>query len=168
MFSVRKPTPGTPSLCTSVCCFSEISRLSQTKPRFDDEPVAQIGVIEIGDDGGEQFARLVRIDNAARFGEQRRRHHVARQHFAVAIENVGPRGRHGVARDAAMRGLGVRRDRVEHETTSDDEIDHRKRRNRETEPRLRLLAAIDIAAIEHRLRDPAMPGLFDRSFGLHR
>ena len=42
------------------------------------------------------------IDDAVGLGEERGRTHVGRQNLAVAIENVGPRGRHRVLRhDAA-------------------------------------------------------------------
>ena len=52
--------PAVPRWWTSFCCFGVISRRSQTKPRLEDKPLAQIGAVQIGDDGRQQFARLVR------------------------------------------------------------------------------------------------------------
>ena len=80
-----------------------ISRLSQTKRRFEAEPLAQLGGVEIGHDRGEQLGRLVDVDDAVRLAEQRGHAHVGRQDFAVAVEDVGPRGRHRVVRDGAPR-----------------------------------------------------------------
>ena len=57
------------------------------------EPLAQIGGIEIGDHRGQQLARLVDVDDPARLGEQRRRPDVGCEDLAVAVENVGTRGR---------------------------------------------------------------------------
>jgi hypothetical protein len=61
------------------------------------------------------FHRLVDIDQPFRLAEQRGGLHVGRQHLAVAVEDVGPRGRDRVARAAAPRRMAVRRHRVEHE-----------------------------------------------------
>ena len=88
--------PGRPSRWISRCCSGVMSRLSQTKPRLEDEPLAQFGGVEIGQDGGEELDRLVDVDHAARLGIERRHAHVGREHFAVAVEDVGTRGRNGV------------------------------------------------------------------------
>ena len=84
-----------------------ISRLSQTKPRARAEPVAHFGGVEIGQHGGQQLDRLVDVDDPARLGEQRRRAHVGREDLAVAIEDVGTRGRDRVPapRRAARYGF---------------------------------------------------------------
>ena len=67
------------------------------------EPLAHFLGVEIGHHGGEQLDRLVDVDEPLRLGEQRGRLHVGRQDLAVAIEDVGPRGRDRVARAAAPR-----------------------------------------------------------------
>ena len=56
---------------------------------------------------GEQFDRLVDVDQLARLGEQRRRLHVGGEDHAVAVENVGPRGGDGVLADAAAAAVAV-------------------------------------------------------------
>ena len=56
--------PGMPSRCTSCCCCGVISRLSQAKPRLDAEPLAHLVGVEVGHHGGQQFDRLVDIDDA--------------------------------------------------------------------------------------------------------
>ncbi len=76
----------------------------------DDEPLAHFGAVEIGQRAGEQFDRLVLVDDAARLGEQRRRLDVGGEDRAVAVDDIGPRGRDGVLRGAALR-RGCRRRR---------------------------------------------------------
>ena len=99
--------PGMPRRWISCCCFGVISRLSQTKPFFDDEPVARFLAVEIGHHRGEQFLRLVDVDQLARLGEQRRRLHVGGEDLAVAVEDVGPRGGDRVLADAAAGAVAV-------------------------------------------------------------
>ena len=70
------------------------------------QPFAHFARIEIGQGRGQQLDRLVHIDDLARLGEQRRRAHVGREDLAVAVENVGPRGR-----DRIMRGRALVRTR---------------------------------------------------------
>ncbi len=84
-----------------------ISRLSQTKRRLEDEPLAQLRRVEVGQHGGEQFDRLVDVDDAVRLGEQRGRAHVGREDLAVAVEDVGPRGRDRVLRRRAPARRGL-------------------------------------------------------------
>ena len=67
------------------------------------QPLAQLGRVEVGQHRGEQFDRLVDVDDAVRLGEQRGRAHVGRQDLAVAVEDVGPRGRHRVGGVSAPR-----------------------------------------------------------------
>ena len=92
-----------------------ISRLSQTKPRLEDEPLAQFLGVEIGQHGGEQLDRLVDVDQLARLGEQRGRLHVGGEDLAVAVEDVGPRGGDRVLRDGAAAAVAVAGDREHHE-----------------------------------------------------
>ena len=63
--------------------------------------------VEIGQHRGEQFLRLVHVDELARLGEQRRRLHVGGEDLAVAVEDVGPGGGERVLR----RRCGGRRGR---------------------------------------------------------
>ena len=84
-----------------------MSRLSQTKPRFDDSRSRSSVGIEIGQVGGQKLDRLVDVDQPARFGVERGHAHVGRQHLAVAVENVRTRRRDGVAGTDAMRGAAV-------------------------------------------------------------
>ena len=99
--------PGMPSLWMSCCCCGVISRFSQTKPFFDAEPLAHLGGVEIGQRRGQQFDRLVLVDDPARLGEQRRRLDVGGEHCAVAVDDVGPRGGDGVLRAGAPRAVAV-------------------------------------------------------------
>jgi hypothetical protein len=47
--------------------------------------------LDIGQHQRQLFDHFVRIDDAPRLGKQRSRLDVGGQHFAVAIDNVGPR-----------------------------------------------------------------------------
>jgi hypothetical protein len=91
-----------PSRWISACCFGVISRLSQTKPRFDDRR-SRVSLVH----RGQKFLRLVDVDQLARFGEQRRRLDVGGENQAVAVEDVRPRGGDGVLADAAPRAVTV-------------------------------------------------------------
>ena len=124
------------------------------------QPLAQFRRVEIGQVGGEQFGRLVDVDEPARLGIERRHAHIGRQHFAVAIEDVGPRGGDGVAGNDAMRGVAVGSDREHHEPRGDDGIDGGEGQDRQADPRPRLGAAVDIAAVEQFADEPVPPMLF--------
>ena len=150
--------PGMPSRWISCCCFGVISRLSQTKPRFDDEPLAHFGGVEIGQHRGEQFDRLVHVDELARLGEQRRRLHVGGEDLAVAVEDIGPRGRDRVLRDAAAAAVAVADGREHHQPQRDHAIDAGEGDDGEAEPRLGLDVAIDVAAVEQRAQQRAASG----------
>ena len=67
------------------------------------EALPQLGGVRVRHDRGEQLGRLVHVDDAVRLREQRGRTDVRRQDLAVAIEDVGARGRHRVVGDAAPR-----------------------------------------------------------------
>ena len=133
-----------------------ISRLSQTKPRFDDKPLAHFVGVEIGQHRGEQFLRLVDVDELARLGEQRRRLHVGGEDLAVAVEDVGPRGGDRVLADAAAGAVAVALLREHHEAQRDDAVDGGEGDDGEAEPRLGLHVAVDVAAVEQRAQ-PALP-----------
>ena len=100
---------------SSACCFGVISRLSQTKPRLLPSRSRSSVASRSGITAVRQLDRLVDVDDAARLGEQRRRLHVGREDLAVAVENVGARGRDRVAGAAAPGRVAVRRDREDHQ-----------------------------------------------------
>jgi len=94
----------------SCCCFGVISRLSQAKTApLVGQTVAHFLGVEVGHHGGEQLDRLVDIDQPLWLAEQRGRLHVGRQHLAVAVDDVGPRGRDRITADngAVPRPSGV-------------------------------------------------------------
>ena len=122
-----------------------MSRLSQTKPRLRRQPLAQFGGVEIGQVGGEQFDRFVDVDEPARLGVERGHAHVGRQDFAVAVEDVGARGRDGVAGDDAMAVRLVGGDREHDEPHGDDGVDGGEGEDRQPDAGPRLGGAIDIA-----------------------
>jgi hypothetical protein len=65
------------------------------------EPVAHFLRVEVRHHGGQQFHRLVHVDQPLRLAEQRGHAHVCREDFAVAVEDIGPRRRGRVASSAA-------------------------------------------------------------------
>ncbi len=146
-----------PSRCTSACCLRRDLALEPDEAALPAEPLAQLGGVEVGHHGGQQLDRLVDVDDAARLGEQRRRLDVGREDFAVAVENIGARGRDRVCRSPAPRRMTVGRDREDHELRRDDAVDDGEAEHGEAEPRLGLAVAVDVAAVEQRLDDPAMP-----------
>ena len=113
------------------------------------QALAHFRGVEVGDHGGQQFDRLVLVDDPVRLAEQRGRAHVGRQDFAVAVEDVGPRGRHRVGRiGAPHRGVVGRR--IHHQPAGDDRIADAERDDGEPDARLRLGRAVDVAAVEQR------------------
>ena len=60
---------------------------------------AQFAGVEVGQDGGELFDRLVLVDDGARLREHRHHLDVGGHHLAVAVGEIGPRRGHG------LRGL---------------------------------------------------------------
>ena len=163
--------PGMPSRWISCCCFGVISRLSQTKPFFDDEALARFLAVEIGHHRGEQFLRLVDVDQLARLGEQRRRLHVGGEDLAVAVENVRPRGGDRVLADAAAGAVAVAVLGEHDEAQRDDAVDGGESDDGEAEPRLGFHVAVDVAAIEKRAHKALPAGLrrfCARAHRLHR
>ena len=121
------------------------------------ETLARFGGVEVGHHRGEQLERLVGIDDPPRLGEQRGDLEVGREYLAVAVDEVGARGRDRVDRAAAVGDTALGHDGIEHETSGDDRIDDGKADDCEAEPRLRLDRAVDVAAVEQRLEHPPMP-----------
>ncbi len=111
------------------------------------EPPAQLGGIDVRHHRGEQFGCFVDVDDPVRLGEQRGRAHVGRQDFAVAVEDVRPRGRHRILSDSAPRPMTLGHGRKHHQPGRDDRVTQRDDEHGEPDPRPRLGGAIDVAAI---------------------
>ena len=84
----------------SFCCFGVSCRLQPDEAGAALQLVVGLLVVDVGKHRRQLLDRLVGIDDAARFGKQRRRLDVGRQHFAVAVDDVGPRGGHPALRAA--------------------------------------------------------------------
>ena len=112
------------------------------------EPLAQLGGIGIGHDRGEQLGRLVDVDDSVRLPEQRGHAHVGCQDFAVAVEDVRPRGRNRVVPDGAAAALTFGQRREHDEPGGDDRIADGEHQHDQPDARARLDGAVDIAAIE--------------------
>ncbi len=117
---------------------------------------AQIDGVEIGEDLDELGDLALNVEDAARLGIERGPLHVGRQDLAVAVDDLGARGRDRVAA-AAFGRMTVGRNREDHELAGDDAVDHDEAEHREAEPGARLAGAVDVAAVEQRLHEPAMP-----------
>ena len=70
------------------------------------QPLAHFAGVEIRQRRGQQLDRLVLVDDAARLAEQARRLDVGGEHLAVAVDDIGPRGRDArpATRCGARRG----------------------------------------------------------------
>ena len=82
--------------------------LEPCEPAPGAEALARFGGVEVGHHGGEELERLVGIDDPPRLREQRGHLEIGREDFAVAVEEVGARGRDRVDRSAAMGRCGYR------------------------------------------------------------
>ena len=96
-----------PSRWISCCCLRRDLALEPDEAALRRQPLAHFGGVEVGQHRGQQFDRLVDVDELARLGEQRRRLDVGREDLAVAVEDVGPRGRDRVLADAAAAAMAV-------------------------------------------------------------
>ena len=123
------------------------------------QTVAHFLGVEVGQRRGEQFDRLVDVDQLARLGEQRRRLDVGGEDFAAAVEDVGPRGGDRVLADGAAAAVALAHIGEHHELGADDAIDAGEEHDGEAEPRLGLDIAVDVAAVEQRA-DEALPAGF--------
>ena len=97
------------------------------------QPFAEFRGIDIGQVGGEQFDGFIDVDQPARLAIERRHAHIGRQHFAIAVEDIGTRRGDRIAADA-VRGAAVGDDTEQHEPHRDDEVDDRKRDDRQARP----------------------------------
>ena len=101
------------------------------------ELVAQFLCIQIGQDGGDEFGRLVLVDDAARLGKERDRSDVGRHDLAVAVDDL--RARAGTLFDdgpAQRRRIGLEAEIDE--TGADHAIDHREAARDELQPQVAL------------------------------
>ena len=134
------------------------------------QPLAQILGVDIGQVGGQELGCLVDVDQPARLGIERGHAHVGRQDLAVAIQDVGTRGRDGVAGDHALHGMLVGLNREHYEPHGDHGIDERESENGEADARPRFGAAIEVLAVEQLADEPLPPRDFARadSGGLYK
>src|SRR3974390_1275638 len=123
------------------------------------QPVAHFLRVEIWQGGGEQFDRLVRIDQLARFGEQRGRFDVGRENLAVAVENVRPRGGDRVLPDRLPAEAALALPGKQNEFAGNHAIHGREQEHGEAKPRLRLHIAIHGAPVEERTEYALPAGL---------
>src|SRR5262249_11809532 len=122
--------------------------LEPGKTALRSEPIAHFAAIEVRQYAGQEFGRLVGIDDPARLREQGRGLEIGRQYFAVAVEDVGSRRLHRVGRSAAAYHVGIGRDRIEYEAKRNDGIDESESEDCQAEPRLHFTGAIDAAAVK--------------------
>ncbi len=87
-------------------------RFTQTKPLREPSSVRSSLRVDVGQDGGQQFDRLVLVDDAPRLGEHRHRLDVGRQDLAVAVEDVGP-GAGKFVGDNLLEALGGVREQAQ-------------------------------------------------------
>ena len=163
--------PGCRAGGSRCCWLGVISRLSQTKPRFDDSRsrtslASRSGSTAVSSSTASSTSMISRGSR-----EQRGRLHVGGEDLAVAVEDVGPRGRDRVCGRAARD----RRDRrlMAANMTSrsgDDRIDRRERQDRQARRRACAFSvAVDIAAVEQRAqRAPLASGFPTVAVGLSR
>ena len=132
------------------------------------QPLAHFAGVEIGQRRGQEFDRLVLVDDAARFAEQRRRLDVGGEHLAVAVDDIRPRGGDRVLRRGAARAVIVA-DHGEHDQPRrDHRIDRRESHHGEADAGARLGGAIDIAPVQQAADQPLPPRLGSLGFGLTR
>ena len=149
--------PGTPSLWMSCCCFGVISRFSQTKPLRDDRRVRASASSRSGSAAVSSSIASSLSMMRLRLAEQARRLDVGREHLAVAVDDIGPRGRDRVLRAGTARAVAVGADREHHQTSGQHRIDRREQQDRQSDPRPGLGGAIDIAPVEQAADQPLPP-----------
>ena len=108
--------------------------LDPNEALFRGETFAQFARVDLRQRGGEQFGRLVLVDEAARLGEDRHGLHVGRENFAVAVEKIGTRGGHRLGRGAAQIG-GVRPEAQKHQPAADDGVNRKEQQRDEANAR---------------------------------
>ncbi|MGY3456969.1 hypothetical protein ACVWW5_002419 [Bradyrhizobium sp. LM3.4] len=121
------------------------------------QALANLDLVEVGHGGGQELDRLILVDDAARLPEQARRFDVGREDRAVAIDDVGPRGRDHLLRRGAARAVGVGADREHHEPAADQGVDRDEGEHRQADARACLCGAIDVAPIKQAADQPLPP-----------
>ena len=146
-------------------CLGVISRLSQTKRRLEPSRSRSSGASRSGSTAVSSSTASSTSMIRLRLGEQRGRAHVGRQDLAVAVEDVGPRGRDRVLHHGAPPHVALGHRREHDQPPGDDRIAEPEHQDGEPEPRPGLGGAIDIAAVEQRAHERAAPGSLHRRAG---
>ena len=120
---------------------------------------ARLRLVEVRQRRGQKFDRLVLVDDAPGLTEQARRLDVGGEHLAVAVDDIGPRGRDRVLRAGAARAVAVGADREHHQTSGQHRIDRREQQDRQSDPGPGLFGAIDVAPVEQAADQPLPPRL---------
>src|SRR5262249_43034482 len=81
--------------------------LEPDKPLATRQSLARFDGVEVGQRRGQEFDRLVLVDDPARFAKQTRRLDVGCKNFAVTIDDIRPRGRNRVLAAASPRAVAV-------------------------------------------------------------
>src|SRR5205807_9319344 len=71
------------------------------------QALAHLGLVEVWHRRGQKLDRLVLVDDAARLAEHAGGLDVGREDRAIAVDDVGPRGRDHFLRGGAPRAVGV-------------------------------------------------------------
>src|SRR6202012_5421713 len=126
---------------------------------------AHLASVEIGQRAAQQFDRLVLVDDATRLAEQARRLDVGGEDFAVAIDDIRPRG--GIMRGGAMGAAAIDTGCEHHQPSADHGIGSDESQDHEANAGAGLRRAIDIAAVKEAANQPLVPGALLRVFGNH-
>src|SRR5216683_6230519 len=121
------------------------------------QAVAHLAGVEIGQGRGQKLDRLVLVDDAPGLAEQARRLDVGGKHRAVAVDDIGPRGRNPVLACGPARARTVRADRKHHEAAADHGIDHHEGEDDKPDARACFRGAIDVASVQQAADEPLPP-----------
>ena len=131
--------------------------LQPDKALFRRQPFAHFGGVEIRQRRRQKLHRFVLVDDPARFAEQAGRLDVGGEHLAVAIDDVGARGRDGVLGGGAARAVTVADGRKHHQPAADHRIDRRECQDGKSDARARLGGAVDVAPVQQAADQPLPP-----------
>ena len=141
------------------CCFGVISRFSQTKPLRDDSRVRASASSRSGSAAVKSSIAsslsMMRRGSPNRLGAL----DVGGEHLAVAVDDIGSRGRNRVLRCGAAGAVAVGADGEHHQASGQHGIDDGERQDRKPHPRARFRGAIDIAPVEQAADQPLPPRL---------
>jgi len=130
---------------------------------FRGEPLAHLAAIKIRQRRGEELDRFILFDDPARFPEQARRFDVGGEYFAVAVDDIRPRGRDRVLRRAAASAVAVSNRRKHDQPSANHGKDRSEGEHGKANSRARLGGSIDIAAVKHAADQPLPPRLRGRT-----